>query len=239
MMKTTTNHQTQLKAVIDYYEEQFIDIHVTWEENPETNKLKFIVSVWDEENEEYDVGLNLPFHEKGEQFGTRQTEISANLDHEVLATGLKWIAKEFINALYHKTRTLQEVSDEMAALTDEDLLSRHTGGDRSIMNEKLKPQIKVSLYMKTDKFEGIEFYTNEPIDVEPDLEAKCFRLEKHVEDGQTYILVASEEEFFVHEDVTHIFDVAAIEEECRRQLTTEDVPDATKEYLQFLNEYEE
>lgn len=99
--------------------------------------------------------------------------------------------------------------------------------------------IRVFHYMKTDHMEGFEFETSRSLHLEHEgLDVDYFRLELH-ETGEKFVMVASPEEFFVHEDVTPLFDLSMIEQECRKQLNTEEVHDSSLDFINFLRSVKE
>lgn len=95
--------------------------------------------------------------------------------------------------------------------------------------------IEVNLYFKTDRFEAFEFHTKESVELDG-IESRYFRFEHHFEKGEKSIHVASEEEYWIHEEATGLFQLELIEQECRKQFEAGTVQDHTEEYLAFLEE---
>lgn len=91
------------------------------------------------------------------------------------------------------------------------------------VNYVLKPQ---------NRWIGYEFETKDDVYVEEaDSEFSLFRLEKHGEN--VCIMVANWDEYCIHEDVTHLFDVDSILALCESQ---ENLDDHTEYFLEYCEE---
>lgn len=99
--------------------------------------------------------------------------------------------------------------------------------------------IEVLNRIKTESMEAFEFMTPEIILVDEDNEVKTdfFRFESHLS-GEVYVVVAFEDEFFVCEDASYLFDLDYIKAECNRQWQEGNVGDLSEDYLNFLQELE-
>jgi hypothetical protein len=107
----------------------------------------------------------------------------------------------------------------------------------------IEDDISVKWVVKTDEFKTFEFRTKVDVYIEEsDMEYDLFRLfiwnEDHpTKSGDVEILVANREDYDIHEDVTHLFDVDVIEAAC---IAAEpDITDMTAEYIQHYEERRE
>lgn len=90
----------------------------------------------------------------------------------------------------------------------------------------------VNHVIKTERWIGYEFETKDYVYVEEaESEFSLFRLEKH--GNSVGIMVANWDEYCIHEDVTHLFDVESILAMCEAE---KDLSDHTQFYLDYCEE---
>ncbi|WP_437834343.1 hypothetical protein ACQRXC_28990 (plasmid) [Niallia taxi] len=83
-------------------------------------------------------------------------------------------------------------------------------------------------------FKGWEFETKEAIYIaESDMEVDLFRLEYNKTNRSYRIFVANHEEYCIHEDVTYLFNLVQIINQCKKQETA-DIDNQIKYYLEYV-----
>lgn len=87
----------------------------------------------------------------------------------------------------------------------------------------------------TTKFEGFIFRIENAILVDEGNEVvtDLFRVEHHINDNSTMVMVTDADEYCVYEDASYFFDVDAILTECIRQYNEGTVADVSEEYKEY------
>lgn len=101
--------------------------------------------------------------------------------------------------------------------------------------------ITLNSYFVADNFLAFEFKTEKLVEVPEAGESDLFRLE--MRPGQSKnssaILVASDEDYSVYDEVTNLFDLQGIVAQICVQYMEKDIPNVTKDYKKFLEEQAE
>lgn len=95
--------------------------------------------------------------------------------------------------------------------------------------------VELRLFIKTDEMLAFEFVIDELLDIYGDDEVvtDLFRLEQF-SNGKIEISVASEDDYYVYDEATDLFDVETIFKELKKQFIDESIYDATNDYIRFM-----
>lgn len=94
-------------------------------------------------------------------------------------------------------------------------------------------EIKPLTYIRNENSLFFEFETSELVEVEHAGSIHLFRLEIHPKQPPM-ILVASDDDYYVYDDVTHMFDGSDVLIKCLEGLLREELDDMTEPYKEFL-----
>lgn len=94
-------------------------------------------------------------------------------------------------------------------------------------------QIKPTTYIHHEKSLFIEFETPELIEVEDAGDHDLFRIEMTPGEDPS-IFVASEDSYYIYDDVTHMFDVQDVMVQCTDAILRKELEDHTKQYHEFF-----